>query len=113
FRRFLRCAQPMDNTLTDWINGAAGYSAVLDAAMIFATRFGVPLIVFAVAGQWWARDQRGLVRHAAVSAGLAFLLGLAINQVILLLVHRIRPYDAGLTHLLIVPSADWSFPSDH
>lgn len=24
-----------------------------------------------------------------------------------------RPYDAGVTHLLIAPSADPSFPSDH
>jgi undecaprenyl-diphosphatase len=32
---------------------------------------------------------------------------------ILLVVHRIRPYDAGVTHLLIPPSADWSLPSDH
>jgi undecaprenyl-diphosphatase len=31
----------------------------------------------------------------------------------LLFVHRIRPYDAGITHLLIEPSADFSFPSDH
>ncbi len=48
-----------------------------------------------------------------VASGLSFLLGLAINQVILLLVHRIRPYDAGISHLLIAPSADPSFPSDH
>ena len=27
--------------------------------------------------------------------------------------HRIRPYDAGLTYLTIAPSNDWSFPSDH
>jgi hypothetical protein len=46
-------------------------------------------------------------------AWLSFLLGLAINQVILLLVHRIRPYDAGISHLLIALSADPSFPSDH
>jgi undecaprenyl-diphosphatase len=36
-----------------------------------------------------------------------------MNQGILLLVHRIRPYDAGVTHLLIARSADPSFPSDH
>ena len=38
---------------------------------------------------------------------------LFLNQVILLFVHRMRPYDAGLTHLLIAPSSDYSFPSDH
>ena len=53
------------------------------------------------------------MRHAAICAGLAFVLGLAINQGILLFIHRVRPYDAGVTHLLIAKSADWSFPSDH
>lgn len=37
----------------------------------------------------------------------------ALNQIILLFVHRVRPYDAGVSHLIISPSGDWSFPSDH
>jgi undecaprenyl-diphosphatase len=41
------------------------------------------------------------------------LVGLAFNQLILLFMHRMRPYDAGITHLLIARSADPSFPSDH
>ncbi|WP_163540551.1 phosphatase PAP2 family protein, partial [Klebsiella pneumoniae] len=36
-----------------------------------------------------------------------------INQFILLFIHRVRPYEAGVTHLLIPPTVDWSFPSDH
>ena len=103
----------MDIAITHWINAAAGADAFLDPIMIAATRFGVPAMVLLVALQWWSRENRHHVRHAALSAGLSFLLGLAINQVILLFVHRIRPYDAGVTHLLIAPSADWSFPSDH
>ena len=103
----------MDIVATQWINSAAGSHAALDLIMIAVTRIGVPVIVFAVAIQWWSRLDRRHVRHAAVSAGLSFLLGLAINQLILLGVHRVRPYDAGITHLLIAPSADWSFPSDH
>lgn len=103
----------MDVTLTAWVNAAAGSNLPLDSIMIVATRFGVPVMVLLVALQWWARENRYHVRHAAMSAGLSFLLGLAINQVILLFMHRIRPYDAGVTHLLIAPSADWSFPSDH
>lgn len=47
------------------------------------------------------------------AAGLSFLIGLGANQVILLFVHRMRPYDAGLSHLIIERSTDWSFPSDH
>ncbi|MER8399926.1 phosphatase PAP2 family protein [Mesorhizobium sp. M0306] len=103
----------MDAALTHWINAAAGFSPFLDRAMIGVSQIGVPLMVLAVALQWWAKVDRYHVRHAALSAGLAFLLGLAINQFILLFVHRMRPYDAGVTHLLIAPSADWSFPSDH
>lgn len=81
--------------------------------MIAVSQIGVPLMVLTVVLQWWSSVDRYHVRHAALSAGLSFLLGLAINQVILLFVHRVRPYDAGVTHLLIAPSADWSFPSDH
>lgn len=103
----------MDAALTHWINAAAGISPFLDKAMVGVSQIGVPLMVLAVVLQWWAKVDRHHVRHAAVSAGLAFLLGLALNQFILLFVHRIRPYDAGVTHLLIAPSADWSFPSDH
>ncbi|MDH6232555.1 undecaprenyl-diphosphatase [Mesorhizobium soli] len=103
----------MDAELTSWINAAAG-NPTLDSVMIAVTQFGVPLIVLIVALHWWARNgDRSHVRHAAVAAGLSFLLGLAINQLVLLFVHRARPYDAGLTHLLISPSGDWSFPSDH
>ena len=103
----------MDATVTHWINASAGFHPVLDKAMTGVSQIGVPLMVLAVVVQWWAKVDRYHVRHAALSAGLAFLLGLAINQLILLFVHRIRPYDAGVTHLLISPSADWSFPSDH
>lgn len=103
----------MDATLTHWISAAAGLLPVLDKAMIGISQIGVPLMVLAVVLQWWAKVDRYHVRHAALSSGLAFLLGLAINQFILLFVHRMRPYDAGVTHLLIAPSADWSFPSDH
>ncbi len=42
-----------------------------------------------------------------------FYLALAATSSILLFVHRLRPYDAGVSHLIIAPSSDWSFPSDH
>lgn len=103
----------MDASLTHWINSAAGVSPLLDRTMIAISQIGVPLMVLAVVLQWWSRTGRYHVRHVALSAGLSFLLGLAVNQFILLFIHRIRPYDAGVSHLLIAPSADWSFPSDH
>jgi undecaprenyl-diphosphatase len=102
-----------DADLTNWVNGWAGYSPAIDLLIVWISTAGVPLLVFAVGAQWWLRDNRRHVRHTLVAAGLSFLLGLALNQIILLVVHRVRPYDAGITRLLIAPSSDPSFPSDH
>jgi len=104
---------PMDQAVTRWINAPAGSIPLLDHFMIAASQFGVPLLVLLVLLQWWSRQDKPRVRHTCVAAGLSFLIGLALNQVVLLLVHRVRPYDAGLTHLIIGRSGDWSFPSDH
>lgn len=103
----------MDVVITRWINAPAGGHPILDTVLVGFTQFGVPLIVLLTILQWWTRQDRTHVRHAALAAGLSFLLALAINQAILLFVHRVRPYDAGITHLLVAPSTDWSFPSDH
>lgn len=102
----------LDARATAWINGLSGYPP-LDAFLSLLTNLGVPLLVLAVALSWWSRVDRSAERHLAIRSGLSFVLGLALNQVILLAVHRVRPYDAGVTHLLVAPSADPSFPSDH
>lgn len=86
---------------------------MLDVLMVTASQYGVPLLVLVVVLQWWSKHDRIRVRHTCVAAGLSFLIGLAFNQVVLLFIHRVRPYDAGLTHLIIARSTDWSFPSDH
>lgn len=103
----------MDAEITGWINSFAGRNPLADQVMIAFTQVGVPVMVAFVILRWWTRKDRLHVRHAAICAGLSFLAGLAINQAILLFVHRLRPYDAGVSHLLIARSADWSFPSDH
>ncbi|HZQ14078.1 MAG TPA: phosphatase PAP2 family protein [Pseudolabrys sp.] len=103
----------MDQSITQWVNGFAGTSVLLDWIMITASEYSVPLLILLVAVQWWSKRARHSIRHTCVAAGLSFLIGLAVNQIILLFVHRIRPYDAGLTHLIITRSGDWSFPSDH
>lgn len=103
----------MDKAITQWINSFAGDNSLLDAFMVATTNAGVPLMVGIVVAQWWSRADRTHVRHTCISAGLAFLLGLGLNQIVLLFVHRLRPYDSGVTHLIISKSADWSFPSDH
>ena len=103
----------MDIQLTQFINSLAGTVPLLDRFMIAVTQAGVPTIILFVAAQWWSRNERQHVRHVAMTAGLTFLLSLAINQIILLFIHRIRPYDAGISHLIVDKSADWSLPSDH
>ncbi|MCL8488507.1 MULTISPECIES: phosphatase PAP2 family protein [Bradyrhizobium] len=103
----------VDAAATRTINGLAGASTTIDFLMISVSAVGIPLLVLAVAGQWWRGSGTSHNRHVLVAAGFSFLLGLAINQIILLFAHRIRPYDGGITHLLIDRSADPSFPSDH
>ena len=99
--------------MTNAVNAFSGHLRFLDMAMVWVSAAGVPVLVALVALQWWRREDRRHVRHTLVAAGLSFLLGLALNQLILLFAHRVRPYDGGISHLLIPPSADWSFPSDH
>lgn len=103
----------MDDAITQWINAGAGKSGLLDTFMIAVTQFGVPLLVPLVILQWWSMHDRPRVRHTCIAAGLSFLVALGLNQIIILFVHRVRPYDAGITHLIIGRSTDWSFPSDH
>jgi undecaprenyl-diphosphatase len=103
----------MDQAITQWINSLAGSSALLESVMVAATKVGVPLLVALVVAQWWSRIDWRHVRHTCIAAGLSFLIGLGLNQIILLFVHRVRPYDAGVSHLIISKSPDWSFPSDH
>ena len=103
----------MDQAVTAWINSSAGHNSALDGLMIAASHFGIPLMVALVILQWWSKVERLHMRHTCLAAGLAFLLGLGLNQLILLFIHRVRPYDAGISHLIFSKSADWSFPSDH
>jgi len=102
-----------DNGITRAINGLAGLSVPIDMILISISTYAVPMMVLAVALQWWPKHDDRELRHRVVAAGLSFVLALLINQLILLFLHRVRPYDAGVTHLLVAPSADPSFPSDH
>ena len=102
-----------DAMATAWVNSFSGSWRPLDLLLIAITTVGAPVMILAVAVRWWSPGDRMHERHAAVAAGLSFLLGLTLNQVLLLFAHRMRPYDAGVTHLLIARSRDPSFPSDH
>ncbi len=105
--------QEFDAILTRLINGLAGQFPVVDAAMIGIAQWGVPLMVLAVALQWWSGANKRDTRHVLIAAGFAFFVGLGLNQILLLMIDRPRPYIDGLTLLLVPPSVDPSFPSDH
>jgi undecaprenyl-diphosphatase len=103
----------IDAGLTNWINSWSGQGWYVDQLFKGISSFGIPILVIAIACQWWSQRDRGHTRHVLLAAGFSFLLGLSLNQLILLFIHRVRSYDAGVTNLLIAPSGDPSFPSDH
>jgi undecaprenyl-diphosphatase len=103
----------LDRTITHGLNSFAGASAPLDLLMIAVSKFGVPILIAILLIGWLRSRSVPAARHAIVASGLTFLLGLALNQAILLFVERVRPYDAGVTQAFLAHSADPSFPSDH
>ena len=60
--------------------------------MIMATKVGVPLLVSLIVARWWSKIDRKHVRHTRIAAGLSILIGLGLNQIILLFIHRVRSY---------------------
>jgi undecaprenyl-diphosphatase len=102
-----------DATITAGLNALAGRWPALDLVVSAFAKTGPYLVVGSIALRWWAGKERTQARFVAICCGLSTALGLLINQGVLLVFDRVRPYDAGVTHLVVAPSADPSFPSDH
>ena len=107
----------MDYRLEQALNGPAGHHPFLDALMRDAATWAVPVFI-AIVAAWFAvgylrgpREERRGALTALLAAGGALL----VNQGVLLLWSRPRPFDAypGSVHTLVARSADGSFPSDH
>lgn len=103
----------IDVFLTRYVNSSADHHPIVDNLMIVATNVTIPAMVLVIVLRWWSRVGRDEERNLAIEAGLTFVAGLLINQAILLVLTRTRPYELGITHLIVMPSADPSFPSDH
>ena len=103
----------LDDTITHKINSLSGNSSVLDSAVILVAKWGVVVLVALIALRWWSKQDRDLARYGSIHCGLATALGLLINQIILIFVDRIRPYELGVTNLIVEKNPDPSFPSDH
>jgi undecaprenyl-diphosphatase len=106
----------MDYALYRAVNGLAGHRTIDALFELIARSMAVVLVVMVALlflVPW--RTRRSERRTAAVTATLAAAIGLAINQAIAPAVDRVRPYLAhpAHAHLLIAPSHDPSFPSDH
>ena len=102
-----------DKGITLLINGWARHNSLADTLAVWCANDLIFVMVAVVALRWWQIGNYPRMRHTCLVAGLSFLLAVAINLVIALFIHRIRPNDAGLTQALITHSPDWSFPSDH
>ena len=63
----------IDANATHWINSWASQSQLADLMMVWVSSIGVPILVFAVACQWWARHDRQRTRHVLLAAGFSFL----------------------------------------
>jgi len=103
----------IDESLTRAINGLAGNSGLADAIVLLITNYGIPTLVLVAVINWWSPGDRPRIRHACAASALSLVLGLLINFAVIAIVHRVRPYELGITHLMVARSVDWSFPSDH
>lgn len=107
----------MDTDLFRAINDFQARTGWLHSSALFYAKTGGPalLALLLIAGLLVARRRRsedGVAR--ALWAGLSTMVAVGLNQPIVHLVDRTRPYLAlPHVHLLGHPSTDGSFPSDH
>ena len=107
----------MDFDLYERLNRLADRHHALEEVFRFFAQDGQVLFLVLLAalffarGKWRSRNGR----HGVAAAGFSALLALAVAQVIASLWDRPRPYEAhpGDAQLLLSPSPDPSFPSDH
>ncbi|MBA3261085.1 MAG: phosphatase PAP2 family protein, partial [Thermoleophilaceae bacterium] len=107
----------MDFDVYKQLNGLTDRHRALEEILRFIAEDGQLLFLVLLAalffarGKWRSRN----ARHGVVAAGFSALLALGVAQLVASLWDRPRPYEAhpGEAHLLLPPSPDPSFPSDH
>ena len=106
----------MNETLFEQINAFARATPWLHALITAYAAYGVVVFALLLGAGWWSARRSGEPQRmaAALCAGAATLLAVAINQPIVSAVHEARPYtDHPGVLVLATRSADFSWPSDH
>jgi undecaprenyl-diphosphatase len=106
----------VDHELFAAINGLAGRDRAVDALSVALSRFG-PFLLLAALGIIWVQPtadaERERRRRLVLLAALATAGSLLVNQILIRIWSRPRPSAVQAATLLLPPSHDPSFPSDH
>jgi undecaprenyl-diphosphatase len=106
----------MDDTLFRAINGLAGHNPLFDLPLTFMSAYGPFVLIGVLALLWFwpiERTARDVRQRAVLIAVLSVAVALLLNQVIIHLWARPRPYETLHATLLLAPTHEPSFPSDH
>lgn len=106
----------MDQFAFHLVNNLAGRNRLLDDVMIDWSKAGPLVLGLVVVAAWFRLPARPVSlqpRRLAFISIVAAVAALGLAQLISHEWFRERPYVAVPVHLLVAPSADGSFPSDH
>lgn len=106
----------MDTRLFDAINDLAGRVDGIDDGFELVARYAPVALIALLLGLWFwpgPRAERDGRQWACLAATASASIALAFNQVIIRVWQRPRPFAVHDAILLLKPSHDPSFPSDH
>jgi len=106
----------MDYTLFHAVNQLAGHVDSVDDVMEGFARYAPFALIAVLLALWFLpgdRSKREIRQWACIAATASASLALGIAQVIIRIWDRPRPFADHHVVLLLKPSADPSFPSDH
>lgn len=106
----------MDGSLFTTINGLARYSDRVNDVFEFFAHSGPFVLVGLLLLIWFwpgQRVRRNVREWAVMNATIAAAAALGVNQIIIRLWARPRPFVDHHAIMLLTPSGDPSFPSDH
>lgn len=106
----------MEEALFAAINGLVGHNDTIDSFFVMISSYGPYLLISILALLWfWPSDRslRDRWQWGVVIALLSTAVALFVNQIIIQFWTRPRPFTVYAATLLLPPSQEPSFPSDH